>query len=91
MAVLVQFIVENVKDVDHFISVMKKWEPTMAEEGARNSMIAVDENNPTTVSTTAEWDSHDVMHASSEKHGEAINTEIGQDGLNWITHLWHAK
>jgi quinol monooxygenase YgiN len=91
MSVLVQFIVEGIDDVDHFIEVMRKWQPTMAEEGARNASISVDENNATTVTTMAEWDSHDVMHAASEKHGEAINAEVGQDGLNWITHLWHAK
>ncbi len=91
MSVLVQFIVENVPDVDHFVEVSKKWAPTMEAEGARNQMVAVDENNPSTVTMTAEWDSHDVMHASSEKHGEAINADMGFGELNWITHLWHAK
>lgn len=91
MSVMVQFIVENVPDVDHFVAVSKKWEPAMEADGARKQMIAVDENNPSTVSLISEWDSHDAMHASSEKSGEAFNTELGFGELNWITHIWHTK
>jgi hypothetical protein len=91
VSIQVQFIVENVPDVDRFISVMKKWQPTMAEEGASNQWIAVDENNSSTVGITAEWADHDTMHASSEKHGEDVNAELNMGDLNWITHLWHKK
>ena len=90
MSVLVQMVV-TVPDVDHFVATAKKWEPMMESDGARNQMVAVDENDPNTVSMTSEWDSHDAMHESSEKHGEAFNAELGFGDLDWTTYIWHAK
>ena len=56
------------------------------------SKIAVndeDENDPNMVSLMAEWDSHDQMHASSEKRGEEFQAKGGTEGLEWETRIWH--
>ena len=90
MSVIVQFIVK-VPDPDHFVATMKKFEPVMAAEGARNAAIYEDGNNPGLMSTMAEWDGHDQMHAASEKHGEAVNAELNAGDLDWATHIWHKK
>ena len=90
MSVIVQFIVK-VPDVDKFVAVSKKFQPLMAAEGARNPSVSEDENNPGLMSTMAEWDGHDQMHAASEKHGEAFNAELGAGDLDWATHIWHQK
>lgn len=50
-----------------------------------------DENNPGLVSTTSEWDSHDQMHAASDKYGDQYNEEAGTNGLEWTTHIWQKK
>jgi len=49
------------------------------------------ENDPGLMSTMGEWDSHDQMHAGSEQHGDQFNEEAGTEGLDWATHIWHAK
>jgi quinol monooxygenase YgiN len=90
MSVIVQFIVK-VPDVDKFVAVSKKYEPLMAAEGARNQSLAEDENNPGLMSTMAEWDDHDQMHAASEKYGDQFNEELGAGELDWTTHIWHTK
>jgi quinol monooxygenase YgiN len=88
MSVLVQFRV-RVSDVDRFAATSRKFEPIFAEEGARNQRIFRSESDPNEVCSLAEWDSHDQMHASSDKHGDEFNTEAGTEGLEWETRIWH--
>jgi quinol monooxygenase YgiN len=90
MSVLVQFIVK-VDDVDRFVRASEKYAPMNAEMGARNGAVYEDENEPGLVSAIAEWDSHDQMHAASEKIGDEFNADAGTEGLNWTTHVWHRK
>jgi hypothetical protein len=90
MSVIVQFIVKA-PDVDRFVAASQKYAPLMAEMGSRNDGVYEDENEPGLMCTMAEWDGHDQMHAASEKYGDDFNREAGTEGLEWITHIWHAK
>jgi quinol monooxygenase YgiN len=90
MSVLVQFTVK-VSDVDRFVTTSEKFAPMMQEMGGRQGGVYEDENNPGRVSTISEWDSHDQMHAASEKYGDQFNEEAGTAGLDWTTHIWHRK
>ncbi len=90
MSVIVQFIVK-VPDVDRFVATTKKFEPMMQAAGQRNSGVYEDENDPGLMSTMGEWDGHDQMHAASEQYGDQFNEEAGTEGLDWATHIWHAK
>ena len=88
MSVLVQFQVK-VPDVDKFKAAWEELKPQAAEDGARNQALYRDENDPNVVSLMSEWDSHDTMHASSEKRGEEFQAKAGTEGLDWETHIWH--
>jgi hypothetical protein len=90
MSVIVQFIVK-VPDVDRFVATTRKYQPMMQAAGERNSAVYEDENEPGLMSTMGEWDSHDQMHAASEEYGDRFNEEAGTEGLEWATHVWHAK
>jgi quinol monooxygenase YgiN len=87
MSVLVQFQVK-VPDVDKFKMAWEELKPLAAEDGARNQALYQDENDPTVVSLMSEWDSHDAMHASSEKRGEEFQAKAGSEGLEWETRIW---
>jgi len=86
--VLVQFRV-RVPDVARFQETSKKFEPLFAEMGARNQHVYRSESDPNEVCSLAEWDSHDQMHAASEKYGKQFNAEAGTEGLEWETRVWH--
>jgi len=88
MSVLVQFQV-RVPDVDKFKAAYAELAPLAAEDGARDQALYQDENDPNVVSLMAEWDSHDQMHASSEKRGEEFQAKGGTEGLDWETRIWH--
>ena len=90
MSVLVQMSV-RVPDVDKFIEVSKRFEPMMAEMGAKNQALYQDENEPGMVTTMSEWASHDEMHGASEKYGDQFNNEAGTEGLEWETRIWHQR
>jgi quinol monooxygenase YgiN len=90
MSVVVQYIVK-VSDVDRFVATSEKFAPLMEEMGGKAGAVYEDENEPGLVSTISEWDSHDQMHAASEKHGDRFNEEAGTAGLEWATHIWHRK
>jgi hypothetical protein len=90
VSVIVQYIVK-VPDVDRFVATSDKYAPMMEEMGSRNGSVYEDENEPGLVSTMSEWDSHDQMHAASEKVGDDFNREAGTEGLNWTTHIWQRK
>ncbi len=66
----------------------KKMAPMFEADGARNQRILTDENDPGLITSLSEWDSHDAMHASSEKYGDQFNSEAGTEGLEWETHIW---
>jgi len=88
MAVLVQMRV-RVPDVDRFLATSRKFEPMMGEMGARSQRILQSESDPSEVCSMSEWDSHDAMHAASEKYGDQFNAEAGTGGLDWETRIWH--
>jgi quinol monooxygenase YgiN len=90
MSVMVQFIVK-VSDVDRFIAASEKFAPSMVEMGGKSGAVYEDENDPGLLCTISEWESHDQMHAASEKYGDAFNEEAGTAGLDWTTHIWHRK
>lgn len=90
MSVMVQFTVK-VSDVDRFVAASEKYAPMMQEMGGQNGGVYEDENDPGLVSTISEWESHDHMHAASEKYGDDFNREAGTEGLDWTTHIWHRK
>jgi hypothetical protein len=88
MSVLVQYRV-RVPDVDRFVATSKKFEPMMAELGARNQRIYRSESDPNEMTSLSEWDSHDQMHEASEKYGDQFNSEAGTEGIEWETRIWH--
>lgn len=90
MSVTVQFIVK-VSDVKLFVTTAEKYAPMMEEMGSRNGGVYEDENEPGLMSTISEWDSHDQMHAASEKYGEQFNKDAGTEGLDWTTHIWQRR
>ena len=87
-SVLVQFRV-TVPDVDQFVTAFEKGEPAMAAEGGRLGAIYAAESNPKEIGWLTEWDSHDAMMESSEKHGEEFQAAAGTEGLDWETRIWH--
>lgn len=58
--------------------------------GAKNGFWAKSENDPSLYIVAGEWDSHDAMHAYSEKVGEDFNRRAGTEGVEWETHVWHS-
>jgi hypothetical protein len=90
MSVMVQFIVK-VQDVDRFVAASEKYAPMMEEMGSRGGSVYEDENERGVMSTMSEWDSHDQMHAASEKLGDDFNREAGTEGADWTTHIWTKK
>ena len=88
MSVLVQMRV-TVSDVERFVATSKRFEPLMEEMGARNQGIYQSEADPNEMTSMSEWDSHDAMHAASEKYGDQFNSEAGTEGLQWETRIWH--
>jgi heme-degrading monooxygenase HmoA len=90
MTVLVQMRVK-VPDVERFIATSKRFNPLMEEMGAKNQALYQAENDPSEVTSMSEWDSHDQMHAASEKYGDQFNDEAGTVGIEWETRIWHRK
>jgi hypothetical protein len=90
VSVLVQYTVK-VPDVERFVAASEKYAPMMLDMGGKQGAVYEDENDPGLVSTISEWESHDQMHAASEKYGDAFNSEAGTEGLEWTTHIWHRK
>jgi hypothetical protein len=90
MSVIVQYIVK-VEDVGRFVATSEKYAPVMEQMGSRDGAVYEDENEPGLMSTMSEWDSHDQMHAASEKVGDEFNREAGTEGLSWTTHVWQKK
>lgn len=86
MSVLVQMSVTP-PDVERFIATSKRFEPMMEEMGARNQAIYRAEGSGE-VTSMSEWESHDAMHAASEKYGDQFNAEAGTEGLDWVTRIW---
>ena len=87
MSVLVQMRV-RVPDVERFKKTSEKFAPIFAEMGARNQRVYQSESDPSEVTAMSEWDSHDQMHESSEKHGDQFNADAGTEGLEWETRIW---
>jgi heme-degrading monooxygenase HmoA len=90
MSVLVQMRVK-VPDVERFIATSKRFNPLMEEMGAKNQALYQAENDPSEVTSMSEWDSHDQMHASSEKYGDQFNDEAGTVGIEWETRICIAR
>jgi quinol monooxygenase YgiN len=87
MPVLVQMRV-TVPDVDRFVAAHKKFSSLFAEMGAKNHRVFQSESDPNEVTLMADWESHDAMHAASEKYGDGFNKEAGTEGLEWETRIW---
>lgn len=73
-----------------------KFEAAVKEEfsqglppGAKTQFWAKSENDPGLYILAGEWESHDAMHAYSEKTGEDFNSKAGTEGVEWETHVWH--
>jgi hypothetical protein len=88
--VTVQFIVK-VSDADLFVKTSEKYAPMMEEMGSRNGGVYEDENEPGLMSSISDWDSHDQMHAASEKYGDQFNKDAGTEGMDWTTHIWQRR
>ena len=89
MSVLVQFGVAGADPAR-----MKKAVENMPEFQREPGFLGypgayVAESDPTEVTELELWESHDHMHASSEKYGEQFNAEAGTEGLDWKTWIWH--
>ncbi len=87
MSVLVQMRV-RVPDVDRFKAAYERWLPQMGEMGGTSQGLYSAENDPNEVSMLEEWESHDHMHAASEKYGDEFNAAAGTEGLDWETRIW---
>jgi quinol monooxygenase YgiN len=90
MSVLVQMSVK-VSDTARFIATAERYAPMMREMGAADGGVYEDQNDPGMVTLMSTWQSHDAMHAASEKYGDAFNAEAGTEGLEWITNIWERK
>jgi quinol monooxygenase YgiN len=88
ISVLIQMRV-TAPDVDRFLAAHRKFEPLFAEMGATDRRIFRSEADPNEVTLMSEWESHDAMHAASEKYGDDFNREAGTEGLEWETRIWH--
>ena len=90
MSVLVQMSVK-VTDPARMIATAEKYAPMMEEMGGTRGGIYEDQNEPGLMTLISEWESHDAMHAASEKYGDAFNAEAGTEGLEWTTNIWDRK
>jgi len=89
MGVLVQFRVE-VSDVDRFRKAGENLGPDMEKEPGELGNVGAyrAEAQPNEVTSLEKWESHDHMHAASEKWGDRFNAEAGTEGLDWETRIW---
>jgi quinol monooxygenase YgiN len=88
MSVLVQMRV-SAPDVDQFVAAHNRFAPLFAEMGAKDRRVFRSESDPNEVTMMADWESHEAMHAASEKYGDDFNKEAGTDGREWETRIWH--
>lgn len=86
--VVVQFTV-TVPDVERFKRTYEKFLPLVEEDGGKDLGVFASENNPNELTMMSEWESHDAMHVSSERRGEAFQAEAGTEGLEWETRVLH--
>lgn len=89
MSVLVQFRVAGADPAR-----MKKAMENMPEFQKEPGLLSYPgaytaESDPTEITELEHWESHDHMHAASEKYGEQLNDEAGTGGLEWDTKIWH--
>ena len=87
VSVVVQFKV-RVPDVERFRSAIEKWRGKFEADGARNAQLYTAESDPNEIGWFAEWDSHDQMMESSERHVEEFQKDAGTEGLDWETRIW---
>ena len=87
MAVLVEMSVK-VDDPKRFVMAVGKHRNMMQDAGARNLMVARSESDPRVMLMSAEWDSHEQMHASAQKGGNMFNHDAGTEGKKWETRIW---
>ena len=86
--VVVEFRV-RVPDVERLKRTWNKYLAVSEADGARNQQLFVSESDPQELTMLAEWESHDAMHASTEKHGAEFQREAGTEGLEWETRVLH--
>jgi hypothetical protein len=88
VSVIVQFRV-RVPDVERFKAAVGKWREKFEADGARDPQLYASESDPNEIGWFTEWDSHDQMMESSERHGEEFQADAGTEGLDWETRIWH--
>jgi quinol monooxygenase YgiN len=90
MSVLVQFRVTT-PDPDRFKKAVENLGPEMLKEPGFVSYPGAyaAESDANEVAELEVWESHDHMHASSEKYGDQFNAQAGTEGLEWETRIWH--
>ena len=81
----------KVSDVGRFVAACETYAPRMEEMGGKAGAVYEDQNEPGLMSTISEWESHDAMHAASEKVGDDFNRDAGTEGLDWTTHIWERR
>ena len=86
--VLVQFRV-TVTDADRFKAAFEKWHDAFDEDGAQDQRLYQSESDQNEITMMAEWESHDAMMESSDKHGDEFQADAGTEGLAWETRIWH--
>jgi len=89
MSVLVQFRVTT-PDPARFRKAIENMPEFQKEPGFVSYPGAYTaESDSNEVTELEQWESHDHMHAASEKYGEQLNAEAGTEGLDWDTKIWH--
>jgi quinol monooxygenase YgiN len=81
----------KVSDTARFVATAAKYASMMADMGATRGGVFEDQNEPGLMTLVSEWESHDAMHAASERFGDAFNAEAGTEGLDWVTNIWERK
>lgn len=56
--------------------------------GAKSQFLGKLEGDPGLFIWAGEWESHDAMHAYSEKTGDDFNAKAGTEGVEWETKVF---
>jgi heme-degrading monooxygenase HmoA len=65
-----------------------EWLNGQDSPGLASSEVYRSEADPGNVLVVQKWDSHDSMHAVSERVGPEFNRRAGTEGLDWETGVW---
>ena len=65
-----------------------EWLDGQGSAGLNSTKVYRSESDSDSVLVVQEWDSHDTMHAVSERVGPEFNQRAGTEGLDWETGVW---